>query len=159
MLLFPCYANPLDTTDAKSYCFFINANAREVGSIHPWLHFRCRPTCASPACLWWVRNARAAARHHQVDFFVHVGISHVSDAPARGNHKQSAAGQLPALEHGEGLVDGAGDEYAAARAIIAYLRGHGSDIDAHLSATQVAARAMPHRTRLDHPFSMQGPRS
>ena len=47
------------------------------------------------------------------------------------------AGQLPALEHGLDVVEATGDEQAAARAIIAYLRAHGADLDARLTAMQV----------------------
>ena len=49
----------------------------------------------------------------------------------------SYKGQLPALEHGLDLVETQGDEYAAARAIIASLNSHGPSLDSHLSATQV----------------------
>lgn len=46
-------------------------------------------------------------------------------------------GQLPALERGIDIVEGAGDEIAAAEAIITYLKQNGHDLDADLSASQV----------------------
>lgn len=49
----------------------------------------------------------------------------------------ACAGQLPALEHGIDIVEGAGDETASAEAIITYLKQHGHDLDAGLSASQV----------------------
>ena len=49
----------------------------------------------------------------------------------------ACAGQLPALEHGIDIVEGAGDENASAEAIIMYLKQHGHDLDSGLSAAQV----------------------
>ena len=49
----------------------------------------------------------------------------------------ACTGQLPALEHGIHIVEGAGDDNAAAEAIITYLKQHGHDLDAGLSASQV----------------------
>ena len=54
----------------------------------------------------------------------------------------ACAGQLPALEHGIDIVEGAGHENASAEAIIAYLQQHGHDLDSGLSAAQVKSRSV-----------------
>ena len=58
-------------------------------------------------------------------------------------HMLASAGQLPALEHGIDIVEGAGDETASAEAIIAYLKQHGHDLDSGLSAAQVEILTSP----------------
>ena len=61
--------------------------------------------------------------------------SEVQHGPGLTMH--ACTGQLPALEHGIHIVEGAGDDNAAAEAIITYLKQHGHDLDAGLSASQV----------------------
>ncbi|CAL8472174.1 g11716 [Coccomyxa elongata] len=73
----------------------------------------------------------------QVEAYLRLGRIAAS-AEDCTNSSTSPSGQLPALEHGLDLVEGVGDEFASARAIISYLRSHGSDLDAHLTTVQQA---------------------
>ena len=62
---------------------------------------------------------------------------HTLDVYGLGPSVPACAGQLPALEHGIDIVEGARDEDASAEAIIAYLKQQGHDLDSGLSASQV----------------------
>lgn len=41
------------------------------------------------------------------------------------------------------MIEGVGDEFASARAIISYLQSHGSDLDAHLTTAQASRASDP----------------
>ncbi len=87
---------------------------------------RCPSRAASPART--PREPRAAQRQR----------------PASGVR---AAGQLPALERGDDLVEGGSDEDSCAQAIAGYLAEHGHDLDAHLGATERSELAAFRRVR------------
>ena len=86
------------------------------------------------------------ALHHQVcPFQKHLSQTGPSqEQHGSGLTMHACAGQLPALEHGIDIVEGAGDADAAAEAIITYLKQHGHDLDAGLSATQVGCLDPPY---------------
>ncbi|KAK9905474.1 hypothetical protein WJX75_000427 [Coccomyxa subellipsoidea] len=88
----------------------------------------------------WVPNwglPSISAACIQVEAYLRLGRIPVS-ADECTNSSTSPSGQLPALEHGLDMIEGVGDEFASARAIISYLQSHGSDLDAHLTTAQKA---------------------